>query len=40
VLPATSASQARSRAQRNQKKGIGAIQRANAQDSRLIHKGM
>jgi hypothetical protein len=43
VVPAASASQARSRAQCKQKKGYGAIvtaRRANAQDSRLIRKGV
>jgi hypothetical protein len=43
VVPAASASQARSRARLRQKKGYGAIvaaRRANAQDSRLIRKGV
>ncbi len=43
VVPAASASQARSRAQRKQKRGYGAIvatRRANVQDSRLIRKGV
>jgi hypothetical protein len=42
VVPAASASQARSRAQGKQKKGYGSIvaaRRANAQDTRLIRKG-
>jgi hypothetical protein len=42
VVPAASASQARSRAQRKQKKGYGAIvaaRRANPQDAGLIRKG-
>ncbi|MFM9104376.1 MAG: hypothetical protein ACKOPS_24935 [Cyanobium sp.] len=42
VVPAASAGQARSRAQRRHKKGYGVIvaaRRANAQDSRLIRKG-
>jgi hypothetical protein len=42
VVPAASASQARSRAQRKQKRGYGAIvaaRRANAQDAGLIRKG-
>ena len=42
VVPAASASQARSRAQRKQKRGYGQIvaaRRANAQDARLIRKG-
>jgi hypothetical protein len=42
VVPAVSASQARSRAQLRHKKGYGEIvaaRRANAQDSRLIRKG-
>jgi len=42
VVPAASASQARSRAERKQKKGYGAIvaaRRANADDSRLIRRG-
>jgi hypothetical protein len=42
VVPAASASQARSRAQRRHKKGYGAIVaagRANALDVRLIRKG-
>jgi hypothetical protein len=43
VVPAASASQARSRAQRKQKKGYGAIvaaRRANADDARLIRRGV
>ena len=43
VLPAASASQARSRAQRRHKKGYGAIvaaRRANPQDSQLIRRGV
>jgi hypothetical protein len=43
VVPAASASQARSRAQRKQKKGYGSIvaaRRANAEDSRLIRRGV
>ena len=43
VVPAASASQARSRANRKQKKGYGAIvaaRRANADDSRLIRRGI
>jgi hypothetical protein len=43
VVPAASASQARSRAQRKQKRGYGVIvaaRRANTQDSRLIRKGV
>jgi hypothetical protein len=43
VVPAASASQARFRAKRKQKKGYGAIvgaRSANAQDSRLIRKGV
>jgi hypothetical protein len=43
VVPAASASQARSRARRSQKQGYGAIvaaRRANAQDSRLIRRGI
>jgi hypothetical protein len=43
VVPAASASQARSRAQRKQKKGYGAIvaaRRANPQDSQLIRRGV
>jgi hypothetical protein len=43
VVPATSASQARSRAQRKQKKGYGTIvvaRRANPQDARLIRRGV
>jgi hypothetical protein len=43
VVPAASASQARSRAQRKQKRGYGAIvaaRRANDQDSRLIRRGI
>jgi hypothetical protein len=42
VVPAASASQARSRAQRKQKRGYGQIvaaRPANAQDARLIRKG-
>ena len=42
VVPAASASQARSRALRKQKQGYGAIvaaRRANRQDSGLIRKG-
>ena len=42
VVPAASASQARSRAQRKQKRGYGAIvaaRRANAQDTGLSKKG-
>jgi hypothetical protein len=42
VVPAASASQARSRAQRQQKRGYGAIvaaRRASAQDSQLIRRG-
>ena len=42
VVPAASASQARSRAQRQQKRGYGAIvaaRRANPQDAGLIRKG-
>ena len=42
VVPAASASQARSRAQRKQKRGYGAIvaaRRANAQDAGLIRNG-
>jgi hypothetical protein len=42
VVPAASASQARSRAQHKQKRGYGAIvaaRRANAQDAGLIRKG-
>jgi len=42
VVPASSASQARSRAQAKHKRGYGAIvaaRRANAQDSRLIRQG-
>ena len=41
VVPAASASQARSRAQRKQKRGYGAIvvaRRANPQYARLIRK--
>ena len=41
VVPAASASQARSRAQRQQKRGYGAImaaRRATAQDSQLIRR--
>jgi hypothetical protein len=43
VVPAASASQARSRAESKQKKGYGAIvaaRLANADDSRLIRKGV
>jgi hypothetical protein len=43
VVPAASASQARSRAQRKQKRGYGAIvaaRRGNADDSRLIRRGV
>ena len=43
VVPSASASQARSRAHRQQKRGYGAIvaaRRANAQDSRLIRRGV
>jgi hypothetical protein len=43
VVPAASARQARSCAQRQQKRGYGAIvaaRRANAQDSRLIRRGI
>lgn len=43
VVPAASASQARSRAQRKQKRGYGAIvaaRRANPQDSQLIRRGV
>ncbi len=43
VVPAASASQARSRAERKQKKGYGAIvaaRRANADDARLIRRGV
>jgi hypothetical protein len=43
VVPAASASQARSRAQRRHKKGYGAVvasRRANAQDSQLIRRGV
>jgi hypothetical protein len=43
VVPAASASQARSRAQRTQKRGYGAIvaaRRATAQDIGLIRKGV
>ena len=42
VVPAATASQARSRAQQKQKRGYGAIvaaRRANAQDAGLIRKG-
>jgi hypothetical protein len=42
VVPANSASQARSRAQRKQKKGYGAIvaaRQANPQDAGLIRNG-
>jgi hypothetical protein len=43
VVPAASASQARSHAQRRHKKGYGAIvaaRRANPDDSRLIRRGV
>ena len=43
VVPAASAGQARSRAQRIQKQGYGAIvaaRRANPDDSRLIRRGI
>jgi hypothetical protein len=43
VVPASSASQARSRAQRKHKNGYGAIvaaRHANAQDSQLIRRGV
>jgi hypothetical protein len=43
VVPAASASQARSRAQRRHKKGYGAImasRRANPEDARLIRRGV
>jgi hypothetical protein len=43
VVPAASASQARSRAQRQQKRGYGSIvaaRRANPQDSQLIRRGV
>ena len=43
VVPAVSASQARSRAQRRHKKGYGsivAVRRANPQDSQLICRGV
>ena len=43
VVPAASASQARTHAKRNQKMGYGAImaaRRANADDSRLIRRGI
>jgi hypothetical protein len=43
VVPAASASQARSRAQRRHKKGYGVIvaaSRANADDARLIRRGV
>jgi hypothetical protein len=43
VVPAASASQARSRAERKQKKGYGvfvAARKANADDSRPIRKGV
>ena len=43
VVPAASASQARSRARRIHKKGYGAIvaaRRANADDARLIRRGV
>jgi hypothetical protein len=43
VVPAASAGQARSRANRKQKKGYGVIvaaREANADDSRLIRKGL
>ena len=43
VVPAASASQARSRAQRRHKEGYGVIvaaRRANPQDSQLIRRGV
>ncbi|MEA5415962.1 hypothetical protein [Synechococcus sp. BA-132 BA5] len=43
VVPAASASQARSRAHRKQKRGYGSIlaaRRANAEDARLIRRGI
>jgi hypothetical protein len=43
VVPAVSAGQARSRAQRRQKQGYGAIvaaRRANPEDARLIRRGI
>ena len=43
VVPAASASQPRSRAQRRHKKGYGAIvaaRRANPEDSKLIRRGV
>jgi hypothetical protein len=43
VVPAASAGQARSRAQRKQKRGYGSIvaaRRANAKDARLIRRGI
>ncbi len=43
VVPAASASQARSRGRRRQKQGYGVIvaaRRANADDSRLIRRGV
>jgi hypothetical protein len=43
VVPAASSNQARSRAQHRHKKGYGVIvaaRRANAQDSRLIRRGV
>ena len=43
VVPAASASQARSRAQHRHKKGYGAImasRRANPEDARLIRRGV
>ncbi len=43
VVPAATASQARSRAQGKQKRGYGVIvaaRRANADDSRLIRRGV
>jgi hypothetical protein len=43
VVPAASASQARSHAKRKQKRGYGAIvaaRRANADDARLIRRGV
>jgi hypothetical protein len=43
VVPAASAGQARTRAERKQKKGYGAVvaaRRANADDSRLIRRGI
>jgi hypothetical protein len=43
VVPAATASQARSRAQQKQKRGYGAIvaaRRANPEDSQLIRRGV